>query len=76
MPPQVSSVAPVFGLAAHLGRGVQRIATDAVFGRTRSFPRRIADLDAGYLSTLLGRRVTTVTRLAGMPAPRRAPGSR
>ncbi|MGW0158209.1 phosphotransferase [Mycobacterium sp. NPDC003323] len=65
MPPQVSSVAPIFGLAAHLGRGVQRIATDAVCGRTRGFPRRIADLDAAFLSGLLGRDITSVTRLDG-----------
>jgi hypothetical protein len=65
MPPQVSSVAPVFGLAAHLGRGLQRIATDAVFGRTRAVPRRVADLDPDYLSGLLGRRVTSVSLLDG-----------
>lgn len=65
MPPQVSSVAPVFGLAAHLGRGMQRIATDAVFGRARAIPRHINGLDAAYLSTLLGRRVESVTLLDG-----------
>lgn len=65
MPPQVSSVAPVFGLAAHLGRGLQRIATDAIFGRTRAVPRHIADLDPEYLSGLLGRTVTSVTLLDG-----------
>lgn len=65
MPPQVSSVAPVFGLAAHLGRGLQRIATDAVFGRTRAVPRHIADLGPEYLSGLLGRTVTSVTLLDG-----------
>ncbi len=65
MPPQVSSVAPVFGLAAHLGRGLQRIATDAVFGRTRAVPRHIADLDPQYLSGLLGRTVTSVSLLDG-----------
>jgi aminoglycoside phosphotransferase (APT) family kinase protein len=65
MPPQVSSVAPIFGLAAHLGRGMQRIATDAVFGRVRAIPRRIADLDAASLSTLIGRTVTSVALLDG-----------
>ena len=65
MPPQVSSVAPVFGLAAHLGRGMQRIATDAVFGRARAIPRHISGLDAAYLSTLLGRSVTSVSLLDG-----------
>lgn len=73
MPPQVSSVAPVFGLAAHLGRGMQRIATDAVWGRTRAIPRRTSDLDAPYLSGLLNRRVTSVAVLdAGIGTSSRA----
>ncbi|CAM3754301.1 phosphotransferase [Mycobacterium frederiksbergense] len=65
MPPQVSSVTPVFGLAAHLGRGMQRIATDAIFGRARAIPRHIGGLDAAYLSGLLGRSVTSVSLLDG-----------
>lgn len=65
MPSQVSNVAPVFGLAAHLGRGMQRIATDAVFGRARAIPRHIGGLDATYLSGLLGRRVTSMSLLDG-----------
>lgn len=65
MPPQVSSVAPAFGLAAHLGRGMQRIATDAVFGRARAIPRHITGLNAAYLSALLGRTVTAVSLLDG-----------
>jgi len=55
----------VIGLAGHLGRGVQRIATDAVLGRVRSFPRTIADLDAACLSSLLGRKVTSVSAIGG-----------
>lgn len=65
MPTQASFVVPVFGLAARLGRGMQRIATDAVLGRTRAIPRAITDLSPAYLSTLLGRTVTSVTRLDG-----------
>jgi hypothetical protein len=65
MPPQVSSVAPMFGLAAHLGRGMQRIATDTVFGRARAIPRHISGLDAAYLSGLLGHSVTSVSLLDG-----------
>lgn len=65
MPPQVSSVSPMFGLAAHVGRGMQRIATDAVFGRARAIPRHIGDLDAAYLSVLLQRDVITVSVLDG-----------
>ncbi len=58
-------LAPVIGLAAHLGRGVQRIATDGVVGRVRSFPRTIADLDASYLSGMMGRTVTSVEVIGG-----------
>ena len=56
---------PVVGLAAHLGRGVQRIATDAVVGRFRSFPRTVSDLDAPTLSRVMDRRVTEVSVLGG-----------
>ncbi|BBZ11192.1 ecdysteroid 22-kinase family protein [Mycobacterium branderi] len=55
----------VVGLAVHLGRGLQRVATDAVLGGHRSFPRRIADLDERVLSRLLGRTVTSVSVLDG-----------
>lgn len=58
-------VTPAFGLAAHLGHGVQRIATDATIGRLRRFPRRIADLDAAYLSALIGCTVHTVSVIDG-----------
>jgi Phosphotransferase enzyme family len=56
---------PVAGLAAHLGRGLQRVTTDAVIGGRRSFPRRIADLDAPALSRLIGRTVTSVSVIGG-----------
>src|SRR5690348_4897997 len=56
---------PAAGLAAHIGHGVQRIATDAVIGRMRSLPRRIADLDASYLSELTGFRVESVSMAGG-----------
>ena len=42
----VSNLVPIFGLAAHLGRGMQRVATDAIIGRLRSLPRSINELDA------------------------------
>jgi aminoglycoside phosphotransferase (APT) family kinase protein len=58
-------VTPVLGLAAHLGRGFQRLATDAVLGSSRAFPRRVADLDATALSKIMGRTVTSVTILDG-----------
>lgn len=61
----MSRVSSVIGLAAHLGRGVQRIATDATVGRIRSLPRSVADLDAAYLSQLIGRTVTSVSVIGG-----------
>jgi hypothetical protein len=61
----VSNLAPVLGLAAHLGRGMQRVATDAVIGRLRSLPRSINDLDAQALSAIMGRRVTSVSIIGG-----------
>jgi len=61
----VNRVAPIVGLASHLGRGVQRIATDAVVGRVRSLPRTIGDLDAKALSQIMGRTVTSVVVIEG-----------
>ncbi|CRZ15051.1 phosphotransferase [Mycolicibacterium neworleansense] len=58
-------IVPVAGLAAHIGHGVQRIATDAAIGRMRAMPRRIADLDAVYLSRLTGRTVESVSVIGG-----------
>ena len=65
MPSLTQRVTPVFGLAAHLGRGVQRIATDAAVGRMRALPRHVGDLDAEFLSGLLGRKVESVTIIGG-----------
>ena len=53
------------GLAAHLGRGVQRVATDLVVGRARSLPRTIGDLDAPFLSRLIGAAGTSVSVIGG-----------
>lgn len=61
----MNRVPPVVGLASHLGRGVQRIATDAVVGRVRWLPRTIGDLDAGALSQIIGRGVASVTVIGG-----------
>jgi phosphotransferase family enzyme len=58
-------VSPAVHLAAHLGRGAQRVATDGVVGRARSLPRTIADLDATYLSQIMGLRVTSVSVIGG-----------
>ncbi len=58
-------IAPVAGLAAHLGRGLGRIAADAMVGRLRPLPRTVGDLDAAAMSQLIGRTVTSVTLLDG-----------
>lgn len=58
-------VAPLVGLTVHLGRGFQRLATDAALGKTRAFPRSVGDLDATSLSALIGRAVTSVEVLDG-----------
>src|SRR6478735_1583533 len=62
---EVNRVAPIVSLASHLGRGVQRIATDAVVGRVRSLPRTIGDLDAKALSQIMGRTVMSVVVIGG-----------
>lgn len=58
-------VVPALGLAAHLGRGVQRVLTDAVIGGARSLPRRPADLGAEAMSAIIGRPVTSVEVVGG-----------
>ena len=58
-------VPPLLSVAAHLGRGVQRVATDAAIGRFRSLPRTIGDLDAAFLSQLMGCAVTSVSVIGG-----------
>jgi aminoglycoside phosphotransferase (APT) family kinase protein len=60
-----NAVAPFVGLAAHMGRGIQRLATDAAAGGKRSFPRRVGDLDAETLSKIMGKTVTAVNLLDG-----------
>ena len=61
----MNRVARIVSLASHLGRGVQRIATDAVVGRVRSLPRTVGDLDAKALSQIMGRTVTSVVVIEG-----------
>lgn len=58
-------IAPAARLASHLGRGFGRIGADAVVGRLRPLPRTIADLDAGAVSALMGRTVTSVSVIDG-----------
>jgi Phosphotransferase enzyme family len=60
-----SRVGSVIGLAAHLGRGMQRVVTDLAVGRGGSLPRTVGDLDAAILSQLMGKTVTSVSVIAG-----------
>jgi Ser/Thr protein kinase RdoA (MazF antagonist) len=52
-------------LGAHLGHGVQRLATDSALGGFRAFPRRVEDLTAEVLSRVMGRNVESVSVLDG-----------
>jgi hypothetical protein len=65
MPSPRRRVTPALGLTAHLGRGLQRLATDAAIGPLRTLPRRIGGLDAAALSRILGRDVESVAVLGG-----------
>ncbi|MGD1172561.1 phosphotransferase [Mycobacterium seoulense] len=63
----VSQAVSAAGLAAHLGRGVGRVAADAVVGGRFGLPRRVQDIDAGVLSRLMGTTVRSV-RVLGSDA--------
>lgn len=63
MPVLENRIVPAVGLAAHLGRGMGRIAADTTVGRLRPLPRTIGDLDALTMSRLTGRAVTSVSLL-------------
>lgn len=54
----------VVGLAAHLGRGVGRVATDTVVGGRWGLPRRVQDIDAAVLSRVMGAAVRSVRVLS------------
>src|ERR1700758_1281488 len=57
----------VAGLAAHLGRGVGRVAADAVVGSRLGLPRTVEDIDAAVLSKVMGTTVRSV-RVLGSDA--------
>ena len=42
----VAQALSVAGLAAHLGRGIGRVTTDAIVGSRAGLPRTVGDLDA------------------------------
>ncbi|HWS91011.1 MAG TPA: phosphotransferase, partial [Mycobacterium sp.] len=55
---------PIIGLAAHLGRGVGRVTTDAVLGGRLGLPRAVEDIDAAVLSNIMGTTVRSVRVLS------------
>lgn len=57
----------VIGLAAHLGRGVGRIASDAALGRRAGLPRTVDHIDSAALSDVMGTAVASV-RVLGSDA--------
>lgn len=65
MPQTASRIGPAIGLAAHLGHGLQRVATDLTVGRARALPRTVGDLDAEYLSKIMSATVTSVSVIGG-----------
>ncbi|OBG59360.1 phosphotransferase [Mycobacterium sp. E3339] len=56
----VSQALSAVGLAAHLGRGVGRLATDAAVGGLVGLPRRVQDVDAAVLSRVMRTTVKSV----------------
>ena len=54
----------VLGLAAHLGRGAGRVATDAVVGGRFGLPRTVEDIDPAVLSQVMGTTVRSIRVLS------------
>jgi Ser/Thr protein kinase RdoA (MazF antagonist) len=52
-------------LGAHLGHGVQRLATDSMLSGLRAFPRQVEELTAEALGRVMGRKVESVSILEG-----------
>ncbi|OBK26840.1 phosphotransferase [Mycobacterium asiaticum] len=50
----------IAGLAAHLGHGLGRVATDSIVGGRTGLPRTIDELDADTLSSVMGTTVNSV----------------
>ncbi len=54
----------ILGLAAHLGRGASRVATDAVVGGRFGLPRTVEDITPTVLSRVMGTTVRSVRVLS------------
>jgi hypothetical protein len=63
----VGQAVSAVGLAGHLGRGVGRVAADAVVGHRLGLPRTVEDVDATVLSKVMGTTVRSV-RVLGSDA--------
>jgi Ser/Thr protein kinase RdoA (MazF antagonist) len=59
----VAQARSTVGLAAHLSRGVARVAADAVVGRRLGLPRNVDELDTGVLTDVLGTPVSSISVL-------------
>jgi Ser/Thr protein kinase RdoA (MazF antagonist) len=53
----------IIRLAAHLGRGVGRVTTDAIVGSRAGLPRSVEDIDGAVLSNIMGITVNSVSVL-------------
>ncbi|HET9890871.1 MAG TPA: phosphotransferase [Mycobacterium sp.] len=54
----------ILGLAAHLGRGAGRVATDAVVGGRFGLPRTVEDINPAVLSRVMGTTVRSIRVLS------------
>ncbi|WP_406813312.1 phosphotransferase [Mycobacterium sp. M23085] len=54
----------ILGLAAHLGRGAGRVATDAVVGGRFGLPRAVEEIDPAVLSRVMGTTVRSIRILS------------
>ncbi|BBY39816.1 phosphotransferase [Mycobacterium mantenii] len=54
----------ILGLAAHLGRGAGRVATDAVVGGRFGLPRTVEGIDPAVLSRVMGTTVRSIRVLS------------
>ncbi|RAU98502.1 phosphotransferase [Mycobacterium colombiense] len=54
----------ILGLAAHLGRGAGRVATDAAVGGRFGLPRTVEDIDPATLSRVMGTTVRSIRVLS------------
>jgi hypothetical protein len=54
----------ILGLAAHVGRGAGRVATDAVVGGRFGLPRTVEDINPAVLSRVIGANVRSIRVLS------------